>query len=800
MHKFYPLFFILFIILFLPVPGQSSAAEMSGAPKYVKLSDVSISSEAYELYYRQLFEDCASQQGIYSNSMIRLNELFGTYRSAYIHSPTHVTNSAGLRLPVSCSVDDIVCTLGYRSEKVAYEWNGGYVNWITQQVPYYTKTHTKRSIRQGYIHDCTLGISQTVRLYLDHRNVGTIVRSFRLSVRYGSRIYDMRFDQTIYVTASCPVYQPQVTVPGTQQMCGPIVYEADGNVRTPGSIKPVTMTRCWPSACGTAKVLQSYKDYVSRYVNNNNLYLLTRTWTFIDYCTGQKTTATQKIVIDISCGKKEDPPKPDPPKPDPPTNPNISVPGTQRICVPIKYDENRNIVTPNTVLPVKLLRGWSNSCGLSQVVAIYDDQLFKYVDQPDLYVLSRTWTFYDDCTGKKASASQKIVIDSTCKDEEEPEPEPEPDPADTLFYELSNPLVDLDISTEVYEDLYEGIINLALETFKNDNPEIAADLIDAIFGGYKIGDDSTHLRSLTIKTSDCVDGSAVDTSYQIKNGMIRVSCPEEVSVKQNLKAEFDKCGTLTGLIREFLVEVSCDTVPLRDTLTQRINISPACPLGPAKFTMAADTVVCGTLELDSLGRPLLPIASKPVYSGPEIRYFTTEYKYTIIYTSDEPYRTEVERIWVFTDTCTMESARITQQVVLVDTCGEEIQLARTVYDPGQVFDSDTEVEVRTGHPAAREEVAEISDGGLSGITAASATVYPNPFTHQVHLNFETEQRGRAMLRILDVRGSQVFRQSLELEKGVQQLSLTSDKFVNPGIYIIQIVSGEQMWNQRVVYQ
>src|SRR5690625_7932054 len=79
---------------------------------------MTINSEAYKKYHKDLFEAVDATKGAYTHALIQLNERFGTYHSARIITSTNIRSKNGLVLPISSHVKNIECQIDYKYEDV----------------------------------------------------------------------------------------------------------------------------------------------------------------------------------------------------------------------------------------------------------------------------------------------------------------------------------------------------------------------------------------------------------------------------------------------------------------------------------------------------------------------------------------------------------------------------------------------------------------------------------------------------------------------------------------------------------
>ena len=674
------------IILFSLMAFTASAEEAPWGPKIIKLEDITISCEAYEKYYRDIVEDAAKNNSPKWNAAAksRLDEAFGTYKTAWIKSSTWIMDKYGKKLPTHKSIHDIECETKYKN--VSYSSSSGHHSGGYHQEPYLEKKHTYDQIRLGYVDDCKISVAQDIWPELGKCGTGTIIRNFTIGAWCGSQEYTLRLTQKIHVVPSCSF---------SKQM--------------------------------------------------------------------------------------------------------LHIPDVQYMCAPIKYEDNNHIKLPDYIKPVTLYQGWESTCHSSKIYVSYHDKHYKLIQEHRKYVIIRTWVFSDQCSGKKLEAEQKIMVDGLCRDDEDPDKPEEPDPdkpkdpdKDTVQFALLSPLDDIYISHATYLDTYKDVVDLSLETFRKGQTELSAELLNAIFGSYKIHSDPSKVDSVTVYSMECNDGDPIDTEFKVKNGVIQSDCPAKLTIHQRLSEEFTNCGA-TGLVREFIVESICDTVTMRDTFTQKIVFSPTCALTSAVFEVPADTVLCGVLQKDTNNRIVLPVDDQPRYIGDSMRSFEVEYKFLVSYSSDDPARTEVTRVWTYTDTCQNDTTMLTQELVLMDTCQSNLDRTMT----REIVQTLTRENIEWG--IADEVKLEITEGG--SIADGELTfAYPNPFTREVGVNFYQKNKGQTQIRILDSRGQFISDKRMDLEVGSHQIYLSGDQFRVPGIYILQILSGDQIENLRVMYQ
>ncbi len=477
----------------------------------------------------------------------------------------------------------------------------------------------------------------------------------------------------------------------------------------------------------------------------------------------------------------------------------LNIPDVQWMCAPIKYEDNNHVKLADYIKPVTLYGDWESSCHSSKVYVSYYDKVYTMIQEHRKYVVIRTWVFSDQCTGKKIEAEQKIMVDGLCRDDEPDKPdkpdkpdEPDPPANDTVQYKELLALDDIFISYESYQNTYQDVVELALENYRKGNVALSSELLNAVFGRYQIKADTVNIDSLTVYTMDCNDGNPIDTTFMLSNGVIQSDCPENLKITQKLREEYTECGA-KGLLRQFIVESQCDTVVMTDTFTQRIVFSPTCALTADVFDVPVDTLLCGTLEKDENNRITLPVNDQPIYLGDSTRQFEVDYKFFVSYSSEDPYRTDVSRVWTFTDTCHEETTMLTQNLVLMDTCGAELAQGYSRAIVQTVAKENIEWGIS-------DEVREKINSEEIQVSQSELNAYPNPFTHNLQLNLDLQQKGPVEIRVLNSQGAFLSRHHFDLEMGKQRIDLSGDIFNVSGMYILQVISGDRMDHIRVIYQ
>lgn len=89
---------------------------------------------------------------------------------------------------------------------------------------------------------------------------------------------------------------------------------------------------------------------------------------------------------------------------------------------------------------------------------------------------------------------------------------------------------------------------------------------------------------------------------------------------------------------------------------------------------------------------------------------------------------------------------------------------------------------------------------LTGTPAeVQMTALPNPFSVATQLRIEMIKEQTAQLRIYDLQGRLVQQRSLELDAGVNQVSLEASDMPAAGTYLIEVTGDELQLSQKVVF-
>jgi hypothetical protein len=83
---------------------------------------------------------------------------------------------------------------------------------------------------------------------------------------------------------------------------------------------------------------------------------------------------------------------------------------------------------------------------------------------------------------------------------------------------------------------------------------------------------------------------------------------------------------------------------------------------------------------------------------------------------------------------------------------------------------------------------------------ATMTVFPNPFTDQVSLMWNSSDNGDAVLQLTDVSGKIISQQNFEFNKGNNFILLNQYSSLAQGVYFLRLVYGRTQLTQKLVKQ
>jgi hypothetical protein len=91
-------------------------------------------------------------------------------------------------------------------------------------------------------------------------------------------------------------------------------------------------------------------------------------------------------------------------------------------------------------------------------------------------------------------------------------------------------------------------------------------------------------------------------------------------------------------------------------------------------------------------------------------------------------------------------------------------------------------------------IAVAPDGFIENIT-----VYPNPVADELKISFRSSHRSVAQVSLFNNIGKQVLKQETDVEPGNNMVSIDiRSKSIEPGVYFIQILSGNQTITRKLI--
>ena len=80
----------------------------------------------------------------------------------------------------------------------------------------------------------------------------------------------------------------------------------------------------------------------------------------------------------------------------------------------------------------------------------------------------------------------------------------------------------------------------------------------------------------------------------------------------------------------------------------------------------------------------------------------------------------------------------------------------------------------------------------------SFEINPNPFSEFINVNINSEKENLGELRITDLTGKIIFKQRINIQRGIQSVILTKDKFRSAGMYFISLSADETIFQSKVL--
>jgi hypothetical protein len=82
--------------------------------------------------------------------------------------------------------------------------------------------------------------------------------------------------------------------------------------------------------------------------------------------------------------------------------------------------------------------------------------------------------------------------------------------------------------------------------------------------------------------------------------------------------------------------------------------------------------------------------------------------------------------------------------------------------------------------------------------AMTAGVYPNPFTEKVEVTLSISKSAAVAIKLFDMNGRMVKSLLCNGQSGSNKFVLTGLNGLNPGLYVLEVSTGEEKWMQKVI--
>lgn len=102
-------------------------------------------------------------------------------------------------------------------------------------------------------------------------------------------------------------------------------------------------------------------------------------------------------------------------------------------------------------------------------------------------------------------------------------------------------------------------------------------------------------------------------------------------------------------------------------------------------------------------------------------------------------------------------------------------------------------------------VSEVSfSSNLSGYESRKAeteqvSIFPNPFTRDFSIKFNTLQSGKVSVKVFDIIGNEVLNQTFDLAKSTKEINIEANPEIlnSKGIYIVRVVADGNTHSFRI---
>lgn len=270
------------------------------AKKLITLDDVTITCDAYAKYYKPVL-DLAAEAGssdVDPAVFNHLDNLLGGYTVAWENDQGQPTDMQGNVLPEEFNVIDSYCEDSVKKIKYQDTLHDNQLVWKTRSVEVTYLVDSPEEYKRGFIGvNCGATITQDIWPDLNDCGIGTIMRKFHVTTGCGENQVTKTYVQNIRVEPTCPLSEDMFSWPEDTEVCLAITYNSKGNVNLPISqVGKVEYT--FPAACRMMAI--GYSDKVLN-VAGANMKKVVRTYSVMDWCTGESLEYDQVIVVKDTC-------------------------------------------------------------------------------------------------------------------------------------------------------------------------------------------------------------------------------------------------------------------------------------------------------------------------------------------------------------------------------------------------------------------------------------------------------------------------------------------------------------------
>ncbi|WP_236980705.1 T9SS type A sorting domain-containing protein, partial [Membranihabitans maritimus] len=278
-----------------------------------ELEDLTISCEAYNLFYKDVVEEAASYNAVggsisdTSGVYASLDEAFGKYIKTWVNNqgqPTDIEGNVFGDSVLQFYYSTVVCEEKSVTEKIADTLHDGTIAWITKvRKESYLDTIREAGYNGVIGVNCSATCEQDVWIDLDDCGYGTITRRFFIQGGCGPHATPpQEVEQVIYVEPACEVRLSMFDLPSdigtkTEALC--VASEVTVNNLPTSLTGDATLLPHLEGALCNAVAI-GHEDKVSRILDASGMYKVERTWEFIDWCDqDSRITHVQEIIVQV---------------------------------------------------------------------------------------------------------------------------------------------------------------------------------------------------------------------------------------------------------------------------------------------------------------------------------------------------------------------------------------------------------------------------------------------------------------------------------------------------------------------